>query len=63
MLPNGVIQLKKITKIKRRFKEGVNMLVSKKTQDNHTVATKKEVLAALQVVNENYSKALSMLAK
>jgi hypothetical protein len=58
-----VIKLNKIPKLRHKFKEGVNMLTVKKKEEVDTVATKKEVLAALKVINEKYGKALSMLAK
>jgi hypothetical protein len=50
-------------RIKSFIKEGVNMLTQKKTEETYTVAKKQDVLAALQVVNKKYGKALSMLAK
>jgi hypothetical protein len=39
------------------------MLAVKKKEEVNTVATKQQMLAALQEVNEKYGKALSMLAK
>jgi hypothetical protein len=50
-------------RIKSFIQEGVNMLTQKKTEETYTVAKKQDVLAALQVVNKKYGKALSMLAK
>jgi hypothetical protein len=50
-------------RVKCLGKAGVNMLTQKKNEETYTVASKKEVLVALQVVNKQYGKALGMLAK
>ena len=48
----GVIKLNKIPRLKRKYKEGVNMLAQKKIIETNTVAKKQEVLAVLQLINQ-----------
>jgi hypothetical protein len=49
-------------KMKRVYKEGVNMLTVKKKEE-YRVATKEEVLAALKIINEKNGKVMRILAE